>query len=86
MSRAQSAQGGPKKAAHPKVEVPLSERVAVSPAEAAGLLGISRAQVFILISNGTLPSRKVGRLRLIRLDDVRALVTDQGASAQQVAA
>jgi excisionase family DNA binding protein len=68
----------PKKPTHQKVEVPLNERVAVSPSEAAGLLGISRAQVFILISNGTLPSRKVGRLRLILLDDVRALAGDQG--------
>lgn len=48
-----------------KVDVPLAERRAVSPGEAAGLLGIGYGSVFKLLRSKKLRSRLVGRRRLI---------------------
>lgn len=42
------------------------DRLAYSPAEAAQALGISRARLYQLLDDGTLPSLKLGRRRLIR--------------------
>jgi len=42
------------------------ERLAYSPAEAAATLGISRARLYQLLDDGTIPSVKLGRRRLIR--------------------
>lgn len=47
----------------------VSERVeplAYSPAEAANALGVSRARLYQLLDDGTIPSVKLGRRRLIR--------------------
>lgn len=41
-------------------------RLAYSPAEAAHLIGISRARLYQLLDDGTIPSCKIGRRRLIR--------------------
>jgi excisionase family DNA binding protein len=52
-----------------------ADRLAYSPAEAAALIGISRARLYQLLDDGTLPSVKLGRRRLIRhqaLDDLLA--------------
>lgn len=42
--------------------------LAYSPAEAAQLLGISRAKLYQLLDDGTVPSLKLGRRRLIRAE------------------
>lgn len=42
------------------------ERLALSPADAATALGISRARLYQLLDDGTLASVKLGRRRLIR--------------------
>ncbi|MCE3002435.1 MAG: helix-turn-helix domain-containing protein [Xanthomonadaceae bacterium] len=61
------------------------ERIAVSPAEAGQLLGISRAKVFLLISGGELPSFKIGKLRRVRVEDVRAFAASRVATPQAAA-
>ena len=50
------------------------ERLAYSPAEAAQALGISRAKCCELIADGTLPSLKLDRRRLIRPAAIEALL------------
>lgn len=42
------------------------ERLAVSPSEAAQALGISRAKLYQLLADGTIPSARLGSRRLIR--------------------
>lgn len=49
-------------------------RLAYSPAEAARALGISRARLYQLIDDGTIPSIKLGRRRLIRAEALRDLL------------
>ena len=61
------------------------EPLAVPPAEAARLSGIGRTRIFALIQSGALPSFKVGRSRLIRLEDLRRYV-DHAAKAGEVQA
>ncbi len=53
---------------------PVVERLAYSPAEAAQALGISRAKCCELIADGTLPSLKLDRRRLIRPAAIEALL------------
>lgn len=48
----------------PSLQVP--DRLAYSPAEAAQTLGISRARLYQLLDDGTIPSLKLGRRRLVR--------------------
>jgi excisionase family DNA binding protein len=55
-------------------------RLAYSPAEAAQALGISRAKLYLLLDDGTIPSVKLGRRRLIRVADLEAVLGDGGAS------
>lgn len=52
----------------------ISDRIAVSPREAADLLGVSHMTVYELINSGRLPSVKVGARRLIAVSALRALV------------
>lgn len=47
----------------------------VTPAEAASLLRISRASIFRLLADGSIPSLKVGAARRIRLVDLDAFVS-----------
>lgn len=42
------------------------DRLAYSPAEAAQSLGISRARLYQLLEDGSIPSLHLGRRRLIR--------------------
>jgi excisionase family DNA binding protein len=44
------------------------QRLAYGPAEAAALLGISRARLYELMAAGDIPSMKLGARRLIRHD------------------
>ena len=50
-------------------------RIAYSPAEAAEAIGTSRAFIYSLMANGSLPSVKVGKLRRILADDLEEFVT-----------
>lgn len=45
--------------------------MAVSPVEAARLLSISERKLHYLLADGTIPSIRLGRRRLIRMDDLR---------------
>lgn len=44
------------------------DRLAFSPEETARVLGMSRAGIYNLIKNGTIPSINLGRRRLIARD------------------
>lgn len=50
------------------------DRLAYSPAEAAQALGISRAKLYQLLEDGTIPSVKLDRRRLIRPSALTALL------------
>lgn len=50
------------------------DRLAYSPAEAAAVLSISRARLYELLDDGTIPSCKLGRRRLIRHEALVALL------------
>ena len=49
-----------------------SPPLAVAPAEAARLAGVGRTTLYAALSSGALPSLKLGRRRLIKLDALRA--------------
>lgn len=49
-------------------------RLAYSPSEAAQALGISRARLYQLLDDGTIPSVKLGRRRLIRVAALQQLL------------
>lgn len=53
---------------------PLAGKLALRPAEAARVLSLHRATIYRLMESGELPSVPVGRARLIRVEDVRALL------------
>ena len=53
------------------------EPLAVSPAECARLLGVSRPKVYDLINQGGFPSFKLGSRTLISVDGLRAWVAMQ---------
>jgi excisionase family DNA binding protein len=46
--------------------------IAVGPAEAAKALGISRARLYTLLAAGAIPSIKLGKSRLIRVEVLHA--------------
>ena len=46
--------------------------IAVGPAEAAKMLGISRARLYTLLAAGAIPSVKLGKSRLIRVEALHA--------------
>ena len=50
------------------------DRLTFSPAEAAAAIGISRARLYQLLDDGTIPSLKLGRRRLIRREALTALL------------
>lgn len=51
--------------------IALDARIAVSPREAAQLLGVSVPTIYSLLNSGELASRKVGARRLIAVDELR---------------
>lgn len=65
-------------AAHPVDRV---NRLAYSPAEAAHALGISRARLYQLLDDGTIPSIHLGRRRLIRHEALVELLDRLEAAA-----
>ena len=62
---------------------PPIDRLAYSPAEAAEVLGISRPGIYNYLRDGTLPSLKLGRRRLIRHEALVALLDrlEEGAGS-----
>lgn len=53
------------------------EPLAVSPAECARLLGVSRSKVYDLINRGDFPSFKVGTRTLISVEGLRVWIAKQ---------
>ena len=51
-------------------------RLAYSPSEAAAALGVSRATVYKLLEDGTIPSCSIGRRRLIRREALEQFLVD----------
>lgn len=51
---------------------PGSNALAVSPAEAARLAGVSRSTLYVALKSGDLPSIKLGKRRLIRMTALEA--------------
>lgn len=58
------------------------EPMAVSPAECARLLGVSRPKVYDLINRGDFPSFKLGTRTLISVDGLRAWIAKQAEVSQ----
>lgn len=58
-----------------------NELLSVSPADAARASSLGRTVIFKLLRDGELPSFKVGRRRLIRMTDLRALIDRLAAEA-----
>jgi excisionase family DNA binding protein len=52
-------------------------RIAYRPREAAKALGISHAQLYILMARGEIPARKMGKRTLLTVADLRAFVDRQ---------
>lgn len=57
----------------------MPEPLAVSPSEAADLLGVSRAHIYNMLARGELRRVKLGRAARIPYSDVVALV-EEGAA------
>jgi excisionase family DNA binding protein len=55
-------------------EADAIERIAYRPAEAARAIGVHRNTIYRLMESGELPSFAVGHVRLIRADDLRAMI------------
>jgi excisionase family DNA binding protein len=49
-----------------------TDRLAVSPAEAADLAGIGRTKLYEAMNAGVLPSFKIGTRRLVRIAEIEA--------------
>jgi excisionase family DNA binding protein len=58
-----------------KIEEQL-QPIAVGPTDAARMIGVSRAFIYILINDGKLPCAKLGSRRLIRVNDLQKLIDD----------
>ncbi len=55
------------------------EKIAVTPAEAATMLGVHVSTIYKLHGRGELPMRKVGRCSKIPISKVRALIDGEAA-------
>ncbi|NQW09430.1 MAG: helix-turn-helix domain-containing protein [Alphaproteobacteria bacterium] len=51
-----------------------TERVAVSVEDAAAMAGIGRTTIYAALGSGTLPSLKIGKRRLIRVEALKAWI------------
>lgn len=58
---------------------PKHAPIAVSPDEAARLVGIGRTSLYAALAKGDLPSIKIGTWRLIRVDAIREWLTQNEA-------
>jgi excisionase family DNA binding protein len=61
-----------------RAAVPPQERLAFSVIEAAEMLGISRAMVYVLIEAGKIRSRKIGARRVITREALAEFLADEG--------
>ena len=61
--------------------LPASKRLAVSPAEAARMLGLGKTKLYQLLGDHEIASVKVGTRRLIRVAELEAWLAEQEASA-----
>ena len=59
---------------HLEVSSPAPEPEAVSVDEACRLTGVGRSKIYELIAEGTMPSLKIGRRRLVRLSAIRRFI------------
>jgi excisionase family DNA binding protein len=57
-----------------QTEDSMPEKLLLTPEEAFQVLSVGRAKGFQMISSGELPSIKVGRLRRVPIDQLRAWV------------
>lgn len=48
----------------------VAEPILLRPVDLVGLLQLSRAQVYLLLATGEIPSIRIGRLRRIRRQDL----------------
>ncbi|MEW6273265.1 MAG: helix-turn-helix domain-containing protein [Thermodesulfobacteriota bacterium] len=55
--------------------------LAVAVAEAARLVGVSRSALYDLVSRGELPTARIGRRRVVLLEDLRAWLRAQREGA-----
>ncbi|PHP17451.1 hypothetical protein CG471_22815 [Sphingobium sp. IP1] len=55
-------------------------RLAYSVAEAAQITGLGRTTLYSLISGGQLPSKKIGRRRLIAASDLHSMLSTREAA------
>jgi excisionase family DNA binding protein len=53
------------------------ERIAYSPTEAAKMLGVSRAWMYLRLDDGTIPSVKLAGRRLIRREDLDRILSGE---------
>jgi excisionase family DNA binding protein len=56
---------------------PRVEPVAVGPEQAGRILGLPRTMIYGLLKDRRLASLKIGRRRLIRVDELRRFAADQ---------
>lgn len=60
---------------HMNTSAPTADRpLAVSPTDAARLLGVGRTRLYEELSSGDLPSFRLGRRRLIRVTAIEAWI------------
>ena len=52
----------------------MTTRISYSPVEAAKVLGVSRAYMYVLLARGVVPARKIGTRTLIADADLREFV------------
>ena len=57
----------------------VRDLIAVAPAEAARIAGLGRSTLYLALRSGDLPSLKLGRRRLIRLDALAAWLDSHAA-------
>lgn len=62
----------------------INPRLAYTPAEAAEIMGVGRATVYRYLTDGTLPSLKIGRARRIRAEALHGFL-DRLETAQRSA-
>ena len=59
----------------------IAEPILLRPVELINLLQLSRAQVYLMLASGQIPSIKIGRLRRIRRRDLDEWISrSQGAA------
>src|SRR4051794_38611707 len=72
-SRRNSSQGGlTRVASRVVIRRPVSEPEASSIAQSAFMAGVSRTKLYEALADGSLPSLKIGRRRLVRRDALKA--------------